>query len=95
MQSKVAPFAATPDSTYGQHPAPHAHEILVEAAEGGAAEEAEARLVIEEDVSTGAVIYRRVDRRTGQVVAEFSRDDVLKMMQDAHYVAGEVIRTTA
>ena len=95
MQSKVAPFAATPDSTYGRQAPQHAHELVVAAEESGLAEEAELRLVIEEDPSTGAIVYKRVNRRTGQVVAQFSRDVVLKMKDDARYSAGEVIRTRA
>jgi flagellar protein FlaG len=96
MHSKVAPFAAAPDPTYGQHAPNAAHDLVVgQAKDGPAAEDPEQRLVIEEDQATGAVVYKRVDRRTGQVVAVFSRDVVLKMKDDADYVAGEVIRTRA
>ena len=57
--------------------------------------EADVRLVIEEDLSNGAIVYKRIDRQTGRVVAQFSRENVLKMREDAGYVAGEVIRTKA
>jgi hypothetical protein len=96
MQSKVAPFAASPDSTYGQRGPSSAQELVgAQGAAGELAEDADQRLVIQEDPLTGLTVYRRVDRRTGQVVAEFSRDTVLKMKDDAEYVAGEVIRTRA
>ena len=95
MQSKVAPFAATPDSTYGRQTPPPAHELVVAAENGDAAEEADLRLVIEEDTATGVIVYKRVDRQTGRVVAEFSRDLVMQMMGAANYAAGELIRTKA
>ena len=95
MQSKVAPFAATPDSTYGRQSAPPAHELVVAADDSVSAEEAELRLVIEEDAATGAIIYKRVERKTGRVVAQFSRDAILKMVDDKGYSAGGVIRTKA
>jgi hypothetical protein len=97
MQNKVAPFAATPDSTYGhgRQSQSSSHQQTGGGGEPGSADEKEPRLVIEHDPASGAIVYRRVDRRTGQVVAEFSRAAVLKMREDADYVAGEVIRTRA
>jgi hypothetical protein len=95
MQSKVAPFAATPDSTYGRQTPSHAHELVVEVDESGPASESDLRLVIEEDSDTGVIVYKRVDRQTGRVVAQFSRDVILKMKDDAGYVAGGVIRARA
>jgi len=97
MQSKVAPFAATPDSTYGRQPSSPTpeHEPAAAPGEGEETAEADVRLVIEEDLSNGAIVYKRIDRRTGRVVAQFSRENVLKMREDAGYVAGEVIRTKA
>jgi flagellar protein FlaG len=95
MQSKVAPFAATPDSTYGRlAPAP-AHELVVEATEGAPEGESDLRLLIEEDPDTGAIVYKRIDRHTGEVIAQFPRETVLGMKDDARYVAGGVIRTRA
>ena len=35
------------------------------------------------------------EAQTGRVVAQFSRDVVLKMIEDTGYSAGEVIRTKA
>jgi flagellar protein FlaG len=96
MSSKVAPYTATPDSTYGRQSPPPAHDIVTaEEAARLVAEDADFRLLIEEDPASGTIIYRRIDRATGRVVAEFSRDAVLKMRDDAGYVAGEVIRTCA
>jgi len=97
MQSKVAPFAATPDSTYGrQTPAPaHEHELVVESEGASPSGESDLRLLIEEDPDTGAIVYKRVERETGRVVAQFSRDTILRMRDDTGYVAGGVIRARA
>ncbi|MDB5447148.1 MAG: flaG [Phenylobacterium sp.] len=95
MQSKVAPFAATPDPTYGRQSSPASHELVVAPDDTGSSEEADLRLVIEEDQATGAIIYKTINRATGQVVQQFSRDVILKMREDADYAAGGVIRTKA
>lgn len=48
------------------------------------------RLVIEEDPASGAYIYKTVDRRTGDVLQQFPREDVLRFKQAEHYDPGEV-----
>ncbi|CAN5464647.1 flagellar protein FlaG [soil metagenome] len=48
------------------------------------------RLVIEEDSKTGTYIYKTVDRRTGDILQQFPRDDVLRFKQAEHYDPGEV-----
>jgi hypothetical protein len=53
------------------------------------------RLVIEEDDAGGPLFYRMIDRATGRVLSEVSRDDVEKMMTDPFYTAGKVIDTKA
>jgi flagellar protein FlaG len=53
------------------------------------------RLVIEQDAHTGSYIYKTLDRSTGEVVAQFPREEVLKLRDDPAYVAGGVIVTKA
>jgi len=48
------------------------------------------RLVIEQDSVSGAYVYKTVDRRTGDVLQQFPREDVLRFMQAEHYDPGEV-----
>lgn len=48
------------------------------------------RLVIEQDPSTGTYVYKTVDRRTGDVLQQFPREDVLRFKQAEHYDPGEV-----
>ena len=95
MESKVAPFAATPDPTYGRHPGPTHGEGRGSAEGEDPPEERDLRLVIEHDEIAGALIYRIVDRRTGEVVQQYLREEVLQMREDVDYSAGGVIRTRA
>jgi flagellar protein FlaG len=53
------------------------------------------RLVIEQDAHTGGYIYKTLDRTTGEVVAQFPREEVLKLREDPAYVVGGVIVTKA
>lgn len=48
------------------------------------------RLVIEEDATTGTFIYKTVDRRTGDILQQFPREDVLRFKQAEHYDPGEI-----
>jgi flagellar protein FlaG len=56
---------------------------------------ANARLVIEQDDETGAYVYKSLDRITGEVLRQFPREDVIKMLTEPHYTAGAVIKTRA
>lgn len=49
----------------------------------------EFRLVIEEDPN-GAFIYKTLDRRTGEVVNQFPREQVLRLKDAAGYEPGRV-----
>lgn len=50
---------------------------------------AEFRLVIEED-SKGSFIYKTLDRRTGEVVSQFPREDILRLKDAEGYSPGKV-----
>jgi len=52
--------------------------------------EADLRLIIEEDPKGGSYVYKTVDRRTGDIVAQFPREDVLKLKDADSYSAGSV-----
>jgi flagellar protein FlaG len=58
-------------------------------------DEADLRLQIEEDQASGLYVYRTINRRTGEVVQQLPREDVLRLHDDAAYLAGGVIRTKA
>ena len=96
MDNKVAAFAATPDPTFGQKPAPQrtapAASVAVPAS---GPDPADMRLVIEEDKASGSYVYKTVNRVTGEVIQQLPRDQVLKLRDQADYVAGGVVRTKA
>jgi len=56
---------------------------------------ATARLVIEQDGASGAYVYKTLDRITGEVLRQFPREEVLRMMGRDGYAAGAVIKTRA
>jgi flagellar protein FlaG len=56
---------------------------------------ADLRLVIEQDPASGLYIYKTVDRRTGDVVLELPREEVVRMYRAEDYQAGAIIKTKA
>jgi len=53
------------------------------------------RLVIEEDAASGLFIYKTIDRRTGDVVQQLPREEVVRMHAVAEYEAGAIIKARA
>ena len=49
------------------------------------------RLVIEEDKTSGSYVYKTVDSRTGQVVAQIPREEVLRLREAPAYEPGAVV----
>ena len=56
---------------------------------------ADFRLVIEEDPASRSYIYKTVDRRTGEVIQQFPREQILKLKDAEDYNAGSVIKASA
>jgi flagellar protein FlaG len=56
---------------------------------------ADLRLVIEADPGTGGYVYKTIDRRTGDVVLQLPREDVVRMHQSDAYATGDVIKAQA
>jgi len=56
---------------------------------------ADLRLVIEADEVHGGFIYKTLDRNTGEVVRQFPRDQLLRLMTEEGYEPGEVIAARA
>jgi flagellar protein FlaG len=96
MQSKVAPFAATPDPAYRRRSShSKSRAAAPEGSQAATGDEADLRLVIEEDQASGSFIYRTVNSLTGEVVQELPREEVLRLGEDERYVAGGLVRTKA
>jgi flagellar protein FlaG len=51
---------------------------------------ADLRLVIEEDPASGTFVYKTLDRRTGEVVRQLPREEVVKLKDALGYSPGEV-----
>ena len=48
------------------------------------------RLVIEQDGDSGDYIYKTVDRRTGETLNQYPREQILKLREEARYESGDV-----
>jgi flagellar protein FlaG len=97
MDNKVAAFAATPDPTFGQKPAPQQRPDTGAAAKAPAPgpDQVDMRLVIEEDKATNSYVYKTVNRLTGEVIQQLPREQVLQLREQLDYEAGNVVRTKA
>jgi len=93
MQNKVRPVGLASDSPYGQA----AGGASASAAKPGPApkEDLQLRLVIEEDLAAQSYVYKTINSRTGEIVHQYPREEVLRMREDANYHAGGVISTKA
>jgi flagellar protein FlaG len=94
MSNKVAAFAATPDPTFGQQQ-PSARPTAAAKAAVPIPDPVDLRLVIEEDQASGSYVYKTVNRRTGEVVLQLPRAEILRLREEAEYAAGAVIRARA
>lgn len=59
------------------------------------APEPDLRLVIEESGEAGGFVYKTIDRRSGEVVLQLPREEVLRLRDAEAYAAGDVIATQA
>lgn len=91
METKpVMPLAMDADSSPAQRPADLRPIARVEPPVEP--DQADLRLIIEEDAN-GAFVYKTIDRRTGEVLVQLPREQLLRRREEADYAAGEVIRT--
>ena len=93
----INPSGATPDSTYGgsSHSSQDgggAQAPATAPAEGETPDPADLRLLIEDDQAAGSYVYKTVDRRTGKVVQQLPREQILRLGEAADYTAGAVIK---
>ncbi|HAV50287.1 MAG TPA: hypothetical protein DCX75_09130 [Brevundimonas sp.] len=58
-------------------------------------DQADLRLIIEEDAAVGAYVYKTIDRHTGEVVSQIPREEVLKMRDRPEYEVGDVVSAKA
>lgn len=79
------------DANLGPAPAP----IYTPSPASAGQDYADVRLVIEEDQGTGRFIYKTLDRRTGQVIQQFPREEILRLREEREYAAGAIIDARA
>ena len=53
---------------------------------------ADLRLIIEDDLIAGSFVYKTVDRKTGKVVQQLPREQILALGEASDYTAGAVIK---
>ncbi|MFN3859148.1 MAG: flagellar protein FlaG [Caulobacter sp.] len=92
MSSTVNPLYNAPEPVAAMiaRPVTPAVEIQQTPPQG---QSADLRLVIEEDEATGSFVYKTLDRRTGEVVKQLPREDVLKLKSAEDYAPGQVVDT--
>lgn len=90
MEKNVAPIGLINNSGVAASPAPPAPTSNAAAMQNDVAD---LRLVIEEDRASGLFIYKTIDRRTGNVVLQLPREEVVRMHQQDRYRAGSLIKT--
>lgn len=92
MSTSVASSAQTPDPTGPA--AVRAPTADAAGPAGGAfpiADTPDLRLVIEEDKAAGSYVYKTVDIRTGHVVQQIPREEVLRLKETSDYAPGAVV----
>jgi flagellar protein FlaG len=85
------------DATYGggSHSQPEGSGTGAGAVDPGhsdAPDPADLRLIIEDDQVAGSFVYKTVDRRTGRIVQQLPREQILALREAADYTAGAVIK---
>jgi hypothetical protein len=100
MINTVKAGTSVPDGALNQRsprrePQPQPAKPTTAREAAAAAPDSDLRLVIERDSATGDYVYRLIDRTTGTVVTELSRDQVSELATIPTYAAGTVVSTKA
>jgi flagellar protein FlaG len=101
MSTTPAITAPTADQSVG--PSPYAQQPTEFLSPQAIAEDqttvvpnpADLRLTIEEDKAAGTVVYKTIDWRTGEVVQQLPREQVLQLREALNYSAGNLLATKA
>lgn len=90
MSSTIAASARAVDPSTQTPPATAAPEDR-QAPRDSLSQATDLRLVIEEDETTGRFIYKTLDRRTGEVIRQLPREEVLRLKEEPGYSPGGVV----
>jgi flagellar protein FlaG len=100
MTANVTGANGVPDPTYGSTPSatpnpPASTPAAPDPGQPVAPPAADLRLVIEDDQKAGCFVYKTIDWRTGEVVQQIPREQIVKLREAENYAAGAVISTSA
>ncbi|MDP1632101.1 MAG: hypothetical protein Q8L66_11855 [Caulobacter sp.] len=90
MKTTIAPVSSIQDPAVYPAPDVAAREVPSKAP-AAPAPNADLRLIIEEGEVSGTFIYKTLDRRTGEVVRQLPREDVVRLKDSPNYEPGDVI----
>lgn len=96
MTTNVTNVAATPDALPGSTPAvaPQPSAPAPDAGAAAGSTDNDLRLVIEDDEKAGCFVYKTINWRTGEVVQQLPREQLIKLREADYYAAGSVIKTS-
>jgi flagellar protein FlaG len=98
MTTNVTSAAAVPDPTPGASATAAAQQTAPTPASDPAAtvetQSADLRLVIEDDQKAGCFVYKTINWRTGEIVQQLPREQLIKLREADYYAAGSVIKTS-
>lgn len=79
----------------GAFPAPRTERAAAKPPREVAHQSADLRLIIEEDPATGTIVYKTLDRRTGEIVQQLPREEVLRLKDEPGYSPGDIADSTS
>ena len=92
MTSTAPVSGPTPELTPAQAaPAPAAASPGTNKAPAAPIDDADLRLVIEDDKAAGSYVYVTINSVTGEVVSQVPREQLLKMREDPAYQPGSIV----
>jgi flagellar protein FlaG len=97
MSGKVVPTTTAAEALFGTsvHPADSEIRQIAPAHTSDSVNPADLRLIIEEAGAPGNYVYTIVDQRTGRIVSQLPRDEVLRLRDHASYASGSLFNGKA
>lgn len=90
MKTTIAPALSIQDPGAFVAPPAAGADAIVQPSESQR-QNADLRLIIEEDQASGKFVYKTLDRRTGEIVRQFPREQVMRLKDTVDYAPGDVI----
>ncbi len=96
MATTVTSVTAAPDPTPGASTTAAAQQSTPtpDPAATAGPSTSDLRLVIEDDEKAGCFVYKTINWRTGEIVQQLPREQLIKLREADYYAAGSVIKTS-